>query len=284
MALRALSAALAAVAALALGAGPAQAASSVSSNWAGYAVRRSGVQFRRVSATWAVPRVSCVAGRRTSSANWVGLGGYSASARALEQLGTESDCTAAGHQRTSAWFEVVPDVAHTSSLRVHAGDTVSASATVRGTQVMLRLADRTTGRTAQRVIRAATVDLTSAEWITEAPSLCTTTAVSTCTLAPLADFGTTSFADARATTTTGRTGTIGDPAWTPVSISLSQASQGHGGGRFDDVTAAGVGASPGALSATGDGFAIQYATAATAPSTTLSEARFRRGTAVAVGR
>ena len=47
------------------------------------------------------------AGSATYSSVWVGLGGYAQTSRALEQIGTEADCSAAGQATYSAWFEVV---------------------------------------------------------------------------------------------------------------------------------------------------------------------------------
>jgi hypothetical protein len=242
----------------------AQASSSISSNWAGYAVREPGTRFDRVSGSWTVPAVACVAGQRSYSANWVGLGGYSSSSKALEQLGTESDCSSTGNAVYSAWFEVVPDVARTSSLRMHAGDQVTASTTVSGTRVVLRLANRTTGRSATRTIRADVVDLTSAEWITEAPSICLGTSTSSCTLGRLANFGTTSFTAAQARTTTGRSASISGGGWTPVQISLSQATgAGRPGGRFEQTAVAGAAAAPTLLTGSGDSFSVTYTSSAT---------------------
>jgi hypothetical protein len=63
-----------------------------SHNWSGYAVHRSGVEFRTVVASWRQPAGSCTPGNRSYSAFWVGIGGYSLTARALEQIGTELDC------------------------------------------------------------------------------------------------------------------------------------------------------------------------------------------------
>ncbi len=63
-----------------------------SSNWAGYAVHHPGVSFRQVSGTWTQPDASCIAGRSSYSAAWVGIGGYKPTSPALEQIGTEVDC------------------------------------------------------------------------------------------------------------------------------------------------------------------------------------------------
>jgi hypothetical protein len=258
------------------GVASAQAATTTSANWAGYAVRKTGTAFRHVSGTWTVPAVDCTSDSGESySANWVGLGGYSSTAKALEQLGTESDCTRSGTASYSAWFEVVPAAATTAKLTVKAGDVIGASAAVRGTLVTLKMTNITRGTSATKTVRASAVDVTSAEWIVEAPSLCDTA----CTQSTLANFGATGFSAASATTSAGHTGTILDAAWTPVAITLRATTRGGGPGGFlpgdggpgrgrgVDLPSSG-GATPGALTATGDGFGVTYGngTTATTPS------------------
>jgi len=221
-------------------AAPATAAThaSTSSNWSGYAVTRSGSHFKRVAATWTVPAVTCATRRPAYSAAWVGLGGYHDDSSALEQVGTSADC-GGGTARYSAWYELVPAGSVDLPLRVRPGDQVSASVVVTGRQVRVRLANRTTGAVVTRVLRARAVDTRAAEWIVEAPSLCDG---SRCETQPLADFGTTTFANASATTTRGHIGTISDPAWSVNLISLSGID----------------GASPGELSPSGASFPISY--------------------------
>src|SRR5664279_2400737 len=124
---------------LAVGAPAAFADSVQSSNWAGYAVHRSGVRFKKVVATWKQPRVDCSQFSPGYSAAWVGLGGFSASSQALEQIGTESDCTSSGRAVSSAWYELVPAPSRGIRMRVSPGDTMSASVTVSGQRVTLVL-------------------------------------------------------------------------------------------------------------------------------------------------
>jgi hypothetical protein len=266
-------AALLALALIGGGAGvaSAQAATATSANWAGYAVRKTGTAFRHVSGTWTVPAVDCTTGAESYSANWVGLGGYSSSAKALEQLGTESDCSRSGTASYSAWFEVVPTAATTARMTIEAGDVVRASAAVRGTLVTLKLTDLTRGKTITKTVRAGVVDVSSAEWIVEAPSLCdgTTTSDASCAQSALANFGSTGFSAASATTSAGHTGTILDAAWTPVAITLRASARGGPGGflpggggpgrgRGGLEPASSGGATPGALTASGDGFGVTY--------------------------
>jgi Peptidase A4 family len=273
---RVVAAALAVAAVLAADAGAgaqAQAAKlhATSSNWAGYAARRTGVQFQRVSGAWTVPAVDCSDPTRTFSANWVGLGGYAPTSRALEQLGTESDCATPGQATYQAWFEVVPAAATKAEVTVRPGDQVFASATVHGTLVTLTLANRTRGTKATKSIRAATVDRTSAEWIVEAPSVCFGSTTSSCRQTPLANFATTGFSAARATTTGGHAGSILDPNWNAIAIMLSpESSTGRGpdgdaappGGPRGDETqarASSASATPSVLSPDGAAFSVGYA-------------------------
>jgi len=237
----------------------ADAATTTSSNWAGYAVSKSGVKFRRVAATWVVPTATCSAtGSRRYSAAWLGLGGYHTSSSALEQIGTETDCTAKGTPSYSAWYEMVPDAPVDIDLTIKPGDTVSASVSVSDHTVKLYLANRTRGTKFTKQMTVDRVDVTSAEWIVEAPSACYG---NRCETLPLANFGATTFANANATATTGHQGAINDPAWAAISIALRSDRGRAFGGRFtaDSGNAA---ASPGDLSATGNGFAVTYEEAA----------------------
>jgi hypothetical protein len=245
---------LVALAALAAAA-PAPAAST-STNWAGYAASGRGARFARVSAAWTVPAVDCTAQRRTYSSNWIGLGGYHTNARALEQAGTDANCDAAGGAHYSAWYELVPAASVRLPITVRAGDRIASSVRVGGRVVVVTVADRTTGARATRTLRASAIDVSAAEWIVEAPSACWTQG---CTVLPLADFGTTGFTSARATSASGHTGAIDDPAWSASSIRLSSASRRDlGPGRFASDRAAAT-ATPAALAAAGDAFAVTYA-------------------------
>src|SRR3954451_2790503 len=77
-----------------------------SSNWAGYVT--TGGSFSNVTATWVQPTVTCTPGVVSYSSFWVGLGGYGDGSQALEQIGTDADCTGSGRPVHSAWWEIVP--------------------------------------------------------------------------------------------------------------------------------------------------------------------------------
>jgi Peptidase A4 family len=257
---QAISFAVAALGALAaLAAAPAALADSTqSSNWAGYAVHRSGVKYTKVSATWIQPQATCSSsGRATYSSMWVGIGGYSLNSRALEQIGTEADCTAGGRAVSSAWYELVPDASHTINLTLDPGDRVRATVSVTGSQVTLSLADLTRHRSFTRRLHATTLDTSSAEWILEAPSVCTD-AVSCHTL-PLANFGSAGFSSAWAVSATGHHGTISDHRWTATKINLA----GTGRQFISDPGASLVTAVPSPLAANGTAFKVTYSGSAT---------------------
>jgi hypothetical protein len=194
---------------------------AVSTNWAGYVdvPATAGASFSSVSGTWRQPAASCTAGRQTYSAEWVGLGGYSESARSLEQIGTDADCTSAGRARYATWFELLPAAPVAVAIKVRAGDLVSASVTVKASHVTLRIRDLTTAARFTTTVRASGVDGSSAEWIVEAPSACASE--NRCRTLPLANFGVVSFSSATATAR-GHTGAIADPSWSATALELRQ--------------------------------------------------------------
>jgi hypothetical protein len=198
----------------------AAAAASISANWAGYGVLglRSHDHFQRVIGTWTQPAATCSVGHQTYSAFWVGLGGLRQNSTALEQTGTEADCTRSGHPSYGAWYELLPAGAVRIKLDVRPGDTIAASVTVgRGRGVVLHLRDETTHREFSRRVLMRAPDTSSAEWIAEAPSTCER---SGCTTLPLTNFGSVSFTAASVQTDDGRSGSISDPAWSAVPIEL----------------------------------------------------------------
>ena len=174
---------------------------------------------------------SASAGTSTASAFWVGLGGNSETSNALEQIGTEVDCSAAGQPRYLAWYELVPALSKPIKLVVTPGDRINASVTVAGTQVTVGMRNLTRKTTFSRVLHMAAPDTTSAEWIAEAPSACTTSGTN-CRQAPLTNFGTVRFSQSSLTDSNGHTGTISDPAWSPTALTLQSDIAGPTFGRY----------------------------------------------------
>jgi Peptidase A4 family len=269
---RATAAIAAVVAAFAATAVPARAAtrSATSSNWAGYAVSRSGVSFNRVSGTWVQPQATCTSRRHRYSAYWLGLGGLHTTSKALEQIGTEADCVGSKAQY-SIWYEIVPAAPVTLKMSVRRGDTISASVSVSGHTVKLNLANHTRGTVFSKQLQGSHVNRSSAEWIAEAPSACD--GAGNCETLPLTNFGSASFGTARATSSTGHIGTITDPAWSVVKITLTTDRFGHGGPGFLTDGGGAASATPAQLNATGDAFAVLYDEGNTSQSATLAATR-----------
>jgi Peptidase A4 family len=251
--MRAAAAFLCAVLALAV-APVAQASGTPSANWAGYAVH--GTTFNRASGSWRQPRATCTPGGRTYSAMWVGLGGYSLTSNDLEQVGTELDCGLNGKESSSAWYELVPSPSHRIALAVHPGDRVSASVESSGGAVAVSIQDLTTHHGFRKSFHPAAVDVTSAEWILEAPSACIFGSTA-CQTLPLTDFGQATFGNARAQTTVGQNGTISSSAWQRTKINLTAQGQVFSGNR-PGVTTLGASATPSALNHYGGSFNVTY--------------------------
>jgi hypothetical protein len=220
------------------------AATSTSSNWAGYAVSSSDpatpVTYTSVSGTWVQPVANCRTGPTGFSAFWVGLGGFSDTSRGLEQIGTESDCTASGRATYGVWYELVPAASVPVKLKIFPGNTISANVTVNGQLVIVNLKNLTRKTSFTKRLVMSAPDVSSAEWIAEAPSACSSSG--DCRTLPLANFGTVSFTSAMALAA-GHGGTIVDAGWTATAIELQSFT----------------GAFPSELSADGGSFSVTWA-------------------------
>src|SRR4029077_9321112 len=117
------------------------------------------------------------------------------------------------------WYELVPAASRSIKLTVKPGDRMRAAVAVSGGDVTVILTNLTRHRSFTKLLHPAVVDTTSAEWILEAPSVCSSSW--SCHTLPLADFGSTGFTGAAATTSKGRRGTINDRAWTTTKINLA---------------------------------------------------------------
>ncbi|HET9720791.1 MAG TPA: G1 family glutamic endopeptidase [Solirubrobacteraceae bacterium] len=230
----------------------AQANTNTSINWSGYAVHRSGIRFHRVAAVWRMPSGSCAPGAQGFSAFWVGLGGYRLNSQALEQVGTEFDCTMLGRPEVSVWYELVPAPSHTVRMVVHPGDLVSAWVIVHGIHVTIGLIDRTDHHRFRKQIIDRHADLTSAEWIAEAPSECL--GIANCSVLPLADFGSVSFMHAYAQANRHRAGGISSHHWNRTRILLANTN----GRRYVSGNSASAHATPSVLHQDGRAFSITF--------------------------
>jgi WD40 repeat protein len=245
---------------LAIGAASAGAV-SVSSNWAGYVALPSvsvGPHFSSVSGTWTQPSATCSAGGETFSAAWVGLGGYSENAQALEQIGTDVDCARSGQAGYSTWYELIPAAPVSLKLKVHPGNEMTASVTVHGHDVTLRIRDLSTGTRFTTTKRVSAIDVSSAEWIVEAPSVCASS--NACETLALTDFGNVAFSSATATVGE-HTGTVTDPGWSAEAQELRQnvvAGVGGGAGRRFAPTRALITAAPSAPPGSDGAFSVSW--------------------------
>jgi Peptidase A4 family len=250
----------------------------VSSNWSGYAVTGVGstatvastsMTFTDVTGTWTQPAAACTPGQSTSAAIWVGLGGYTVGSNALEQTGTSADCNGSGKATYYAWYELVPATSVTLKLKIFPGDVVTSTVLVKGTDVLVQVKNRTRHTAFTKHLQMAVPDLTSAEWIAEAPSECTVAGF--CRTVPLTNFGSVTFGKIAALGN-GSGGTLSGPGWEPTPIQLVPRAR----RAFGDVNASAsspAGASPTNLSADGSAFTVNWvadATASTATTTTTT--------------
>ena len=182
-----------------------------STNWSGYAVTGPAGSVTSVEGSWVAPSVTCSA-TNSYAAFWVGIDGYSSST--VEQTGTMAECQG-GTPSYYAWYEFYPSGSFLiSSVPVSPGNTMSAAVTYSATTGMFTttITDVTTGNSYKTSQAVASAQESSAEWIAEAPSSCSYT----CSVLPLANFGTAVFgsdntgvASTNYATVSGVTGTIG---------------------------------------------------------------------------
>jgi len=137
-----------------------------SSNWSGYAV--TGASYTSVTGSWKVASVAA-SNKQTFSSTWIGIDGFNDSN--LIQTGTEADYYS-GSAHYNAWWEILP-AAETpiSNIIVHPGDAMSANIhQLSGSQWSITLTDVTTGQSFSTT-QGYRGQLTSAEWIEEAPTV-----------------------------------------------------------------------------------------------------------------
>jgi hypothetical protein len=151
------------------------------------------------------------------------------------------------------WYELVLSASVKIKFRVFPGNVIAASVKVKRTQATLQIKNLTRRTNFTKKLRASAPDLSSAEWIAEAPSGCNATG--RCAQLPLANFGSISFSRAAATAA-GHAGTIGDPSWTATAIKLIEQSSVLGG----TITTQPLpnSATPSTLSGDGMSFAVDW--------------------------
>jgi Peptidase A4 family len=224
-------------------------------NWSGYAAvsgtteavpsAESPLTFGDVTGSWTQPKARCVKGRPDAAAFWVGIGGFNEDSSTLQQLGTTAQCSSRGVATYFVWWEIVPAPEVRVPIKVRPGDRVTAAVLVKGSKVTMSIKNATRRtRFSTTVTVSQPLDVSSAEWIAEAPTACTPAGA--CEVLPLTNFGSVTFRNAAATANKA-SGTITGPAWLATPLQL-----------IPDPSAGGAGASPGALSADGRSFRVAW--------------------------
>jgi hypothetical protein len=146
--------------------------------WGGYA--DTGATFTSISGSWTVPTLNCSATRNSSVSPWLGIDGWSSST--VEQIGFDQDCDngVAGYY---PWVEMYPANSIYFTETVKAGDHITASVSVSGTQFTLTEKDTTQGWS-KTYHKTGNDELSSAEAIVEDLGN---------GIAPVADFGSVTF-------------------------------------------------------------------------------------------
>jgi hypothetical protein len=228
----------------------------VSSNWSGYVA--TNASFSSVTATWTQPRAVCGSGDAgAASAFWVGLGGYTPGSQTLHQIGTDSDCDDSNQPSYYAWYEIIPAPPVKINLKIFPGNVITTSVNVKGTEVIFQIKNRSRNTVFTTRQTLADPDLTSAEWIAEAPALCSQYS---CRPVPLANFGSVVFTKVAALAN-GYGGTLTQPSWTIVPIQLvPRVNRGFAPGPETIRGGAGstAGAAPAPVSSDGTSFSVSW--------------------------
>ena len=169
-----------------------QTPSVVSTNWSGYAA--SGSTYTAVQGKWVEPTATCAPASTTDAFFWVGLDGYSDST--VEQDGTAANCVA-GVPQYYAWYEFYPAYSvplPAATYPVAPGDLILSQVISSGTKFTINISDYGPSNSLKWTYTGASTDTSaekaSAEWIAEAPGICSD---NTCTEAQLTDFGSVTF-------------------------------------------------------------------------------------------
>ncbi|OSX62515.1 hypothetical protein POSPLADRAFT_1141136 [Postia placenta MAD-698-R-SB12] len=176
-----------------------------SSNWAGAVYAEGDGTYTAVTGTFVVPTPSAPSGGSGtySAAAWVGIDGDTCD-NAILQTGVDFTVDG-GEVSYDAWYEWYPDYAYDfSGISISAGDTikttVTATSTTSGTAVIENVS---TGQTVtQSLTSSYALCEENAEWIVEDYE-------ENGGLVSFADFGTVTFTDAVATTSSGTQGPSG---------------------------------------------------------------------------
>jgi hypothetical protein len=140
---------------------------------------------------------------------------------------------------------------------------------VNGSSVLVQVKNRTRHTTFTKKLSMASPDLTSAEWIAEAPSECGSFGF--CRVVPLTNFGTVTFTGVSALAN-GTGGTLtANPGWSVTQIQLvPQGSHRFFGDPESGTGSTGAGATPTAPTSDGRGFAVTWNASSSGSTTTTT--------------
>jgi hypothetical protein len=213
--------------------------------------------FTSVTATWRQPVAQCTASNPGAAvAFWVGLGGVKPDSAGLEQVGTSSHCTATG-ATYGAWYEILPAQPVDLNLAVRPNDVITASVNVldAGSSVLFQLKNRTLRKTVStQVPLTGAPDLSSADWVVEAPTRC---AGVLCLPVPLQQFAPVSFSRIAALGN-GSGGTLTRPDWSASSLQLVPSTVLIPRSSEIPPVAAAAGALPASLTPGGTSFRVYW--------------------------
>lgn len=208
---------------------------AASTNWSGYAVTGANGAYTDVKGSWVEPTATCSKRSTAYSSFWVGLDGYNSNS--VEQLGTDSDCSR-GTPTYYGWYEMYPNPSFElspSAYPVSPGDTLTAEVKYNGNSTYTLSMSSSRGWNFSTT-QSGSFSNSSAEWIAEAPSSCNRT----CSVLPLANFGTMNFSNSTANGAT--IGSYGSSVWEEITMVTSggtvkaQPSALNGGGNgFSDT-------------------------------------------------
>lgn len=139
---------------------------NTSLNWAGYTA--TSEYFTGVKGSWVVPDVKNTSGSSLSGdATWIGIGGVNTTD--LIQIGIIAIVENSQQVDYQAFYEMLPNVAHTIPLAINQGDSISASISEQGdNQWLLSITNNSTGRMFSKTVTYQSSH-SSVDWIEERP-------------------------------------------------------------------------------------------------------------------
>jgi hypothetical protein len=189
-----------------------------STYYSGFGAAPPTSSVSEVRGSWTEPTVRCSGSGDRLAGFWVGI--EDNRGRYLQQLGTAAICHGTAAPTYYAWYEMFPLPTVPITMRIHPGDRMTATVSVKGSAWRLTLKDGSTGATFA-ITKNRTADAAIALWIAEAPS--SSTSELGLHVLPLANYGTVTFTGCSAVVG-GTRRTITDPAWAHFRFDMSTST------------------------------------------------------------